>query len=254
MSDNFNDNAAPWEGIGENYIVKIKTNDNPTKVDLLDHLDDHYWTVLWEHLIIVLQYYELEEYMYGNLKHPDNPIQAENWDHNDRFTCSIIINNVNVVQVTHITHCKTSHQMWRNLEDIHESKGHTTAITINRNPFHTIAEEGSNILEHLTKMKEYVECINMIGDEDFLITDCFFKVILISSLPPLWDMFTDPYLGGWKGVVETNLKKLMSSHIMPQRGALVRHVQQVSRQRENEPGLGTQLGDEKIDSVSHRSM
>ena len=40
MSDDFKDDAAPWEGIKENYIVKINTNDNPTKVDLPDHLDD----------------------------------------------------------------------------------------------------------------------------------------------------------------------------------------------------------------------
>ena len=163
MSDNFNDDAAPWEGIKENYIAKIKTNDNPTKVDLLDHLDDQNWTVWQEHLIITQQYYELEEYLYSNLKHPDDLIQAENWDHNDRFTCSIIINNVKAAQVMHITRCKTSHQMWKNLEDIHESKGHTTVITINRNLFHTIAEEGSNILEHLTKMKEYFECLDHVS-------------------------------------------------------------------------------------------
>ena len=74
--------------------------------------------------------------------------------------------------------------MWKNLEDIHELKGHTTAITINQNLFHTITEEGSNISGHLTKMKEYFECINMIGNEDFLITDNFFKVILVSLLLP----------------------------------------------------------------------
>ena len=85
------------------------------------------------------------------------------------------------------------------------------SITINRNLFHTITKEGSNILEHLTKMKEYFECINMFGDKDFLITNHFLKVVLISLLLPSWDTFTDPYLGGWKGVVETDPKKLMLS-------------------------------------------
>ena len=52
MSDDFADDAAPWEGIEENFIAKIKTNDNPTKVDLPDHLDDQNWTVWRERLII----------------------------------------------------------------------------------------------------------------------------------------------------------------------------------------------------------
>ena len=152
--------------------------------------------------------HKLEEYLYSNIKCPDDPIQAENWNHNDRFMCSIIINNVKVAQATHITHCKTSHQMWKNLEDIHESKGHTTVISLNRNLFHTIAEEVSNIPDPITKMKEYFKYINMMGDKDFLITDHFFKVILISSLPPSWDMFMDPYSGGRKGVVETDQRSL----------------------------------------------
>ena len=169
---------------------------------------------------------------------------------------SIIITNVRVAQVTHITRCKTSHQMWKNLEDFHESKGHTTAITINQNLFHTIAEEGSNIPEHLTKMKEYFKCINMISNEDILITDCFFKVILISSLPPSWDTFTNPYLGG---VVKTDRKKLMSSKelisILKEeylgRQVCTVHTDSVNLATQQKPSLAKHMGMENDQSSLH---
>jgi len=48
------------------------------------------------------------------------------------------------------------------------------------------------------------------GDEDFKISDDLFKFIVASSLPLSWDVFTDAYVGGRKGVIETDQKKLLS--------------------------------------------
>jgi hypothetical protein len=48
-------------------------------------------------------------------------------------------------------------------------------------------------------------------DNDFKISNIFFKVILLSSLPESWDTFTEPYVGIHKGVDKNNPKKTISS-------------------------------------------
>ena len=113
--------------------------------------------------------------------------------------------------MVHVVQCKTAQTVWQNLEAIHESKGHQTIISIIRNLFHTKAEEGSNITEHLAKLKEYWERINQINEDNFRISDTLFKIIISSSLPLSWDTFTESYVGGCKGIIETDPKKLMGS-------------------------------------------
>ena len=48
-------------------------------------------------------------------------------------------------------------------------------------------------------------------DDDFKISDNQFKVLISSSLPPAWDVFTEAYVGRRKDIPETDPKKLMSS-------------------------------------------
>ena len=48
-------------------------------------------------------------------------------------------------------------------------------------------------------------------DNDFKISDIFFEVILLSSLPESWDTFTEPYVGVHKGVDKNDPKKTVSS-------------------------------------------
>lgn len=49
------------------------------------------------------------------------------------------------------------------------------------------------------------------NEENFKISDILLKIIISSSLLLSWDTFTEPYVGGWKGVIETDPKKLMGS-------------------------------------------
>ena len=60
--------------------------------------------------------------------------------------------------------------------------------------FHTITDEGDDIVEHLNKLKEAWEKLNMLDNENFFIPDTQFKALLASSLPPSWDIFMDPYV------------------------------------------------------------
>jgi gag-polypeptide of LTR copia-type len=47
----------------------------------------------------------------------------------------------------------TAHQMWASLSAVHESRGHQYAIALLQELFHTCADEGDNLIEHLNKFK-----------------------------------------------------------------------------------------------------
>ena len=86
-----------------------------------------------------------------------------------------------------------------------------TTIGIIQNLYRTSAKEGDNISEHLNKLRRYWERINLMADNDFKISDNQFKVLISSSLPTSWDIFTEGYVGHRRDVPETDPKKLMSS-------------------------------------------
>src|SRR5271163_2644412 len=113
--------------------------------------------------------------------------------------------------MVHISQSRTANDSWLNLEAIHDVKSHQTTIAIIRNLYRTSAEDGDNIADHLNKLKQYWERINLMADEDFKISDNQFKVLISSSLPPTWDTFTEAYVGGRRDIPETDPKKLMSS-------------------------------------------
>ena len=77
---------------------------------------------------------------------------------------------------------------------IHEINGYTTIITWIRTLFKCTAEEGDDVLKHLNNLKMIWEHINLLSTQDFMILDLFFKIIILSSLPPSWDAFTQAYI------------------------------------------------------------
>ena len=48
-------------------------------------------------------------------------------------------------------------------------------------------------------------------DDQFKLPDSYFKVIISSSLPKSWDVFTESYVSGRQGEVVTDTKKLVLS-------------------------------------------
>ena len=93
--------------------------------------------------------------------------------------------------------------MWISLEAVHESWGHQYAISLMQSLFHTIGDKGDDIVEHLNKLKEAWETLNMLDIGNFFIPDTQFKALLASSLPPSWDTFTDPYVASRGGLTAT---------------------------------------------------
>lgn len=199
--------------IGNNTgdIQRVPAREGVNVIKLGEPLDENNWTVWKERMKRALRLCGIEAYVYGKVKRPDDLIQANNWDFNDNYAQFVIIHNLTQAETTLVGQCTTAHDMWNTLEALHETKGHQTIIGIIRNLFRTVAEEGTNIGEHLNALKSYWERLNMIDEDDFKISDKFFKVVISSSLPPSWDMFTETYVGGRKGEVKTDPKKLTTS-------------------------------------------
>lgn len=191
-------------------IDRVATKDGSvTRVP--EPLTDDNWTVWKNRMKPILGMCDIEGYVDGSIPCPANSLQAKNWAFNDNYAQCIIMNNLTSSDMIQVGDCKTAHNLWTNLEAIHESKGHLTIIAIMRNLFHTVAAEGANISEHLTQLKIHWERIQGIGDDEIKLTDFIFKILISSSLPRSWDQFTESYVGGHVGIKDSNPKKQLTS-------------------------------------------
>lgn len=103
---------------------------------------------------------------------------SNNWDYNNNLAQVVIMNNISSSEMFHVSQCVNAHAMWKSLEAVHEAKGHQTIIAVIHNLFHTIAEETDNINKHLNRLLCYWECVALINDDNFCISDPLFKVIV----------------------------------------------------------------------------
>jgi hypothetical protein len=145
----------------------------------------------------------------GTILQPADAAGREIWDYNDNYMQVIIVTNVSPSEMVHVSQHNTTTEMWNSLVAVHEVKGHQTMIAVICNLLHTIAEEHTDINEHLNKLLGYWECIILMDNEDFCISDAMFKVIILSLLPRSWDNFTKSFVTSRKGMVENDLKKLI---------------------------------------------
>ena len=105
----------------------------------------------------------------------------------------------------------TSFGCWKQLLTLYENKTHDIIITYTHNLHQLQAIDGDDIPKHLVQLRQYYLQINLTADPDFCIYDAQFKAIISSSLPQSWDKFTEDYIGWRTDIIETNLKKLMTS-------------------------------------------
>ena len=141
---------------------------------------------------------KVELYVHGEiqqLNQEEGPVSHDNWKKNDNYTKHLITQNVSDESIIHIQHGSA----WKNLEAIYEDKSQETTVVIIWNLWHTTAEKGDDISDHLTTLKKYWECLNLVNDSNFKIPEVQFKITIISSLPPSWDNFTWPYISIQKG-------------------------------------------------------
>lgn len=169
----------------------------PTLIKVNDRLDDTNWCYWRSEIMLIFELCELDEYIKGEIARPDpaeDPVGAGNWSFNDTYAKLLISINITSSEVMYINRRATSHDMWADLEAVHQSDGIMSIY--NDGLFHTHAEDGDDISKHLDKLLQYRNGINLIGNDDDLIPDLLFKGIINASLPPSWDEFTSPYVVG----------------------------------------------------------
>jgi hypothetical protein len=82
--------------------------------------------------------------------------------------------------------------MWEQLEMVHEATGAASVISALRVLFRTIADEGTNLEEHLTEIRRTQDQLMVMQAE---IPDWIYTTIMLTSLPPSWDSFTTGFMG-----------------------------------------------------------
>ena len=195
-------------------ITVVPANESNMIPRTKDVLNDTNWAIWKTRMRRMFKQCRVSGYVYGDIERPDpalDPVGAENWDLNDNYAGMLIFENISIPQTIHVGQDLTAHQMWSNLEAIHEVTGHTTIINYIRTLFKCNAEEGDDIVEHLNTLKITWERVNSLSAEEFRISDLFFKIIISSSLPPSWDNFTQAYIAEVRHYATRNPFKDMSS-------------------------------------------
>ncbi|KAF8807143.1 hypothetical protein BYT27DRAFT_7255788 [Phlegmacium glaucopus] len=183
--------------IGHCTLKRVEACEAASITWLSESLDENNWTIWQEHIYHVFK-------VCGVLLSHD----YEHWEFNDSYAQCLITNNIAANQMLNVTGLPTAHKMWTSSEAVHEAQGHQYTIALMHALFGTCAEEGDNIIEHLNKLQEMWEKLNILNNENFHVLDAQFKTIIASSLPELWDTFMDPYIGGQKTATNKTQRRL----------------------------------------------
>jgi hypothetical protein len=82
--------------------------------------------------------------------------------------------------------------MWKQLTLVKEARGKLGILATQCALYRTIANEGFNLVDHISKLRKLQEDLHLMGS---IVADEDFAMILVSSLPESWDLYTSAYLG-----------------------------------------------------------
>ena len=160
------------------------------------------WSYLMNYLI---QMVNIKDYIDSTLLCPDpaqDPIGASSWKYNNTCTQICITNNVSNELNVHTEGCSNAHEMWKTLKGMFKTPSQQDYTEQLRVIFETRATEGTNILDHLIKLKQTWNKVHIFSKKRKLLDDTLFKHIIVSTLPCSWDKYTRPYVQGC--IDETN--------------------------------------------------
>ncbi len=183
----------------------------------MEMLKGNNWLPWKRRMLAVLRDLDLEQYIeVGSIPKapldPANPTKdeteaKEKWQKGDAKTRTRIELSISDPEMIHISGAKTASEMWKQLTQVKESKGKLGILAIRRSLYRTTAEEGVSIIEHVAKLRKLQEELHLmgsiVGDEDF-------AMILLSSLPESWDVYTSAYLGAQSNTPTITSHELIS--------------------------------------------
>ena len=77
--------------------------------------------------------------------------------------------------------------MWKQLTLVKEARGRLGMLSYQRSLYRTVADESTDIVVHMTTLRQLQEQLHLMGS---LVSDDEFIIVLITSLPEIWDQFT----------------------------------------------------------------
>jgi len=169
------------------------------------------WSCLMNYLS---QMVDIKEYVGGTLPCPDpmcDPIRTKNWHYNDTCTQMCITNNVSNKLNVHTEGCISAHKMYKMLKGMFKTPSQQDYTEHLHIIFETRATEGSNILDHLTKLKQTWNKVHIFSKKCKLEDDVLFKHIIASMLPHSWNKYTKPYVQGCVDETNKDPNKLVDS-------------------------------------------
>jgi hypothetical protein len=174
-------------------VAAIRPKDLSGEHKTFSLLTENNWDSWREDLLLTIDICHLDEYITGTLKCPDVTADAPghaNWKYNDKYTWKVIRDRISDGQKFHTSNCKNAHEMWTNLEAIHQSCGEQTENQLMRELTDMKAKEGDDIVEHLSQIKQLWDKMTLRFPSDLILTPKLFKKFLAYSLPPTWDDYT----------------------------------------------------------------
>ena len=139
------------------------------------------------------------EYIEGTVPCPDPKVDlvgAKNWHWNNGFAKILIDNCMEDEEKLNTQGCQTAHEMWENLCLQFKSQDCLMYTDLLQTIFELRATEGSNIVEHLAKLKKLWDQLGwmMFSEGSVLENNVLFKQVIVQSLPHSWNSFTNQFV------------------------------------------------------------
>jgi hypothetical protein len=160
------------------------------------------WVPWKRRMLAVLRDLNLEKYvektgMSPTAADPNNPTKDETeamdkWREGDMRTRTRIELAIGDTEMIHISGASTAREMWDQLTMVKESKGHLGVLATRRALYRATAEEGFEMVTHISKLRQLQEELHVFGS---LVSDEDFVMILLTSLPESWDNYTTSLFG-----------------------------------------------------------
>ena len=123
----------------------------------------------------------------------DEEVASKKWHEGNAKARTQIKLAVGDMEMVHLSGADTAKEMWDQLCMVKEVKGRIGVLATRHAFYHMEADENNfNLVDHISKLRRLQEELhlmdNKVNDEDFV-------MILLTSLPESWDVYTSAYLG-----------------------------------------------------------
>ena len=155
-----------------------------TKINQVLDSKKNNWLLWYNSMTTMFEMNNIIDYVKGKIRCPNpahDPTGAKHWHQNNAYTKTLINTNISDEERIHTQGCSTAYKIWTNLKAIYESSNALVYTDKLQMIFQIRATEGSNIPEHLIRLKKHWDQLNIYNDQ--LVGDVLFKRIIAQLLP-----------------------------------------------------------------------